>query len=801
MNSFGFSNRYVISFRLLALALLALSNSALATDIFVSPSGHDTNDGSAQHPLLTLPAAQHLARSTNSDGPLTIHVASGIYYLAQPLVITPEDSGTKRSPVVWQGDEIQPPVISGGQKLQLTWSPYKDGIFQAHVPTEVTTDQLFVDGQRQVLARYPNYDPKVEIFNGWAADAISPQRAARWADPAGGFFHAMHPGLWGGFSYLITGKDAAGNVTMQGGWQGNRPAAPHKQYRYVENIFEELDAPGEWFLNNKTHVLYFYPPAGVDLASATIEVVRLKHLIEFRGTEQSPVRWVSFRGFVLRHTLRTFMETKEPILRSDWTICRGGAVFPTGTEDCALENSFLDQLGGNAVFVNNYNRRFTVRGCRIERCGAGGVMFLGNPNAVRSPLFRYEQRQPLEQIDKTPGPKGNDYPSDCLVEDCLITQVGRVEKQSCGVGIDMSARITVRHCSIYDMPRAGINIGDGCWGGNIVEYCDIFDTVKETGDHGSFNSWGRDRFWSPDMKEMVARTTADPALPLLDAVQPNILRNSRWRCDHGWDIDLDDGSSNYQIYNNLCLHGGIKNREGFARRVENNICLNNTLSAHVWFANSGDQFNHNIIFTDYKPALMCPKPWGASLDYNIMNDPAATTPVPALDLQKQSGRDQHSVHARLTFIDPDKGDFRVPDGSPALALGFGNFPMDQFGVTSAGLRALARTPSFALNPEKRSSRDPTVVEWKASQIRNIIGTGEQSAYGLPGETGVLALTVPAGSPLSDAGVRVGDVITSLEGMPIDDVEALRQSGHWTAGVPFALTVLRGQQSVNLTITK
>ena len=61
------------------------------------------------------------------------------------------------------------------------------------------------------------------------------------------------------------------------------------------------------------------------------------------------------------------------------------------------------------------------------------------------------------------------------------------------------------------MPRAGINVGDGCWGGHVIEFCDIFDTVTETGDHGSFNSWGRDRFWGPQERtstlgEAAART-------------------------------------------------------------------------------------------------------------------------------------------------------------------------------------------------------------------------------------------------------------------------------------------------------
>ena len=50
------------------------------------------------------------------------------------------------------------------------------------------------------------------------------------------------------------------------------------------------------------------------------------------------------------------METKEPLVRSDWTIYRGGALFYTGTGDCSLEDCFIDQVGGNAVFVNNYNR-------------------------------------------------------------------------------------------------------------------------------------------------------------------------------------------------------------------------------------------------------------------------------------------------------------------------------------------------------------------------------------------------------------------------------------------------------------
>ena len=192
-------------------------------------------------------------------------------------------------------------------------------------------------------------------------------------------------------------------------------------------------------------------------------------------------------------------------------------------------------------------------------------------------------------MDKTPGPKGPDYPAECLVEDCLIYRNGRVEKQTAGVNISMAADITVSHNSIYDCPRAGINICDGCWGGHLIEFNDVFDTVNETGDHGSFNSLGRDRFWHRNRGATAGWVRQHPDMPKWDCRKTVILRNNRWRCDHGWDIDLDDGSSNFEIYNNLCLNGGIKLREGYFRKVYNNVIVD-TFHPHVWYPNSRSSF-------------------------------------------------------------------------------------------------------------------------------------------------------------------------------------------------------------------
>jgi hypothetical protein len=788
---------------LFALAPFVCASPASAAEWYVSPHGSDAAPGTLAKPFATLARAQEAARPVAGKKPVTINLRGGTYYLPAPLVLKGADSGAKHAPVVYRAYKGETVVVSGGQLLHPVWEPYRDGIMKATVPEDCTTDQLFVNGQRRTLARYPNDDPDQRILGGYSADAFSPERARRWADPAGGFIHAMQAMEWGDLWY------AGGNITYEGGWQNNRQMGMHPEQRYVENIFEELDAPDEWFLDRKTHTLYYYPPAGLDLTKAAVETVRLRSLVELRGEEAHPVRNVRFEGITFRHTLRTFMDNKEPLLRSDWTIYRGGALFFTGTEDCAVENCDIEQAGGNAVFASGYNRRLTIRGCCIPEAGANGVAFAGDPKAVRSPLFEYNQRQNLANIDPAPGPRTNDYPADCLVDDCLICRSGRFEKQSAPVEIDLAARITVRHCSIYDVPRAGINIGDGCWGGHVIEFCDIFDTVKETGDHGSFNSWGRDRYWGLQGVDLDrdGDWAAHKDLPFLDAVEPITLRNSRWRCDHGWDIDLDDGSSNYRIYDNLCLNGGIKNREGYRRIVENNVIVNNTYHPHVWFAHSGDVFRRNIVCLDsYRPAGMpSDQPWGAEMDDNLVNQAGLKEPRPARGLQAMSHRDAASLVADARFINPAAGDFRVADGSPALSLGFKNFPMDRFGVVSQRLKAIARTPEIPAiaGQANADGQSPPAARGTAfgASVRNIVGLGDRSLYGLPDESGVLVLDTPADSIAHRSGLIAGDVIIAAGNHAVRTIADLLKLADRSPGTSLHLTVIRQQRKTEVDIAE
>lgn len=851
--------------------------------LVVAPDGKDDAAGTADAPLSLTAAVRKIAGAGAEGsgraagvrtGNVVVRLAPGTYYLRETLVLgagTGVTGGVTFEPLRFAAADRQPPavVFSGGVPLALKWEAAPEvparradgspAVFKAAVPAAVRPfDQLFVNGEQQVLARYPNFDPAARYFNGVAGDAIAPERIARWRDPAGAFLHALHDAHWGGMHFRVLGKTDDGRaLRMEGGWQNNRPSPPHRKIRFVENVFEELDAPGEWFFDAKTRTLFFCPPAKffaagtagdaagdagtaatvARLNAASIVVPQLETLVKVGGDAATGAGavtgGVALRGIAFRHTLRTFMQTREPLQRSDWRIARVAAVVFENTAGCSLTGAEFSDLGGNAILVNNRNTGLRLASLHIHDTGGNGVIFLGDPAAARAPFTHYGHIIAIEpddfakMVDGAPGPRGDNFPRDCSLEDALITRTGTVEKQTAGVTIDLAQRITVRHCTIAGVPRAGINIGAGTWGGHRITDCDVFDTVRETGDHGSFNSWGRDRFWFADRARTERLLPRFPTLPLWDAVEPVVLDRNRWRCDHGWDIDLDDGSTNYVITRNLCLNGGLKLREGFARRVENNITVNNTFHPHVWYRESGDTVRRNIFFRPYADIWMPKTPWGADVDYNFVHTPAAIAApaVPAATLQKKSRRDAHSLTGDARFLDPAAGDYRVADDSPALALGFKNFPTDNYGVRPAWLRE--RAPKVQLPVVKtaagkaaagkaavgKSSRSTGVhadtgsggttgtaageAAFLSMRVKNIAGFGELSALGLAREFGVVIVADAAKSPLArDYGVRDGDVILAWGTAGTGDLRALRAAAAATPA-PASLKIWRDQRELTL----
>ncbi|MEO7494375.1 MAG: hypothetical protein ABIT83_06300 [Massilia sp.] len=718
-----------------------------------------------------------------------IELATATYALAAPIVLDEGLSGTPATPFVLAPAPGAHPVLTGAENLPpLRWQAWQGGIWRAKL-ADKSFQRLWLGRQMLTRARYPNVDPAIRTLAGLATDATSKERVAGWRDPAGAVLHALHGGRWGGVQVPILGKNPDGSLQFGAQTGNNRIAPPSATARYVENIFEELDAPGEWFHDRAGAWLYYKPLDGKRPPAPGFRAGRLESLVRIEG-KRAPANNIRIEELAFRDTEPTFLQATEPLLRSDWKFYRVGAVTIENASAVTVSNSDFSALGGNAIVVSGHASQVRIAGNHLREIGGTAIAFVGRPEAVRSPLFEYEERLALSAIDRTPGPKAELYPRDSVAEDNLIHDIGLIDKQAAGVEIAMAARITIDHNSIYQVPRAGINVGDGTWGGHQISYNDVFDTVLETGDHGAFNSWGRDRYWHPDRAEMDRRVAAEPSLATLDAIEPVVMRRNRFKCDHGWDIDLDDGASNYVIEENLLLSGGIKLREGVHRIVRNNILVNGSFHPHVWFEHSADVFENNIVMAAHQPIGI--KTWGKSVDRNLFANAAD------LDQARAAGTDAHSKAGALQFSDPAHGDFGVGNGSPALALGFVNFPMNQFGVRPARLKALAKQPAFPaleLQPVAGAHEQPRT--FLGLTIKSIETLGEQSAAGLLSKEGVLVLSVEAASYGDKAGLRPRDVVIGVG----NDPDAPQQMYPTAAALVAALQARRFQAYVDLIVVR
>lgn len=774
---------------------------ALADTVFyVAPSGDDSGAGTQASPYKTIARAQQAVRAAlpTASGPVRVLVGGGTYYLEAPLTFTPADSGTASTPVSYEAAPGEQVVISGGRRLTPAWSTHQGDTLVADVGKGLDFDQLFLDGKRQTLARYPNADPSVTVLDGYAADAISPERVARWKNPTTALVRGLHQGEWGGNSFKVTGVDPQGNPILQWVGDNNRGSGLHPVKRMVENVFEELDAPGEWFYDKAAGKLYLQPPAGIDPASARVETAEREELLRVVGdSPAAPVHDLAFAGLAFTQTHRTlFSRPYEKLQLGDWAIVRSGAVYLRNTRAITVRDARFDQVGGNAVFMDGYAEGNTVTGSEFRDSGASDVAVIGSADAVRDRSTWDDMRRTL--TDTTPGPKTEDYPRDIVISGNHMTRNGRFEKQTSGVQISMSRRVTVSGNTIHDGPRACVDINDGTWGGHLIEDNDIFDCVKETSDHGPINAWGRDRYWPLSASDADKKRYAK-----LDAMETTRIRHNRiWHSSH-WDVDLDDGSSNYEVTDNLLLNGGVKLREGFFRTVRNNVFVNGGGHFHVSYADNGDVIEKNIFVTDdpYDFIQSDPSTSKSFYDNNLFwNNGRPVADI--TDAWRARGLDTHSVVADPRFdgpspyVDPAKLDYTLRADSPALALGFQPFPMTGFGKAGAPTPPPLtwRTPSegMTLGNLAEPLMGATVTEIYSDEVK--------SSVGLTDYDGLFLKNVPAGSYAAAHGLRTGDVIRQ-----VGDVRVTDRGSFWRAYLltpsALALKVWRNQALVDISLVR
>jgi hypothetical protein len=464
---------------IVGLALVATFACAAGTEqaFYVGSSGLDTNSGTEAAPFATLLRARDAIRewrqtSPQENGPVTVTIRGGRYRVTDTLTLNAEDSGTRESPVVWQaapGEEVR---LVGG--VQLTdWEPVSDPTVLKRLTPEArgavlqvdlaaigvgdygtvkpgpTRAEVFFDNRYMTLVRYPN--------EGWERIAAIPEGAAlkrpisnpgrpdlnRYEGP---FIYAgERPERWG----------ASDDIWIHGYWfhdwseQYHRvlkldsdtkeiwPEPPYHTYGYKAgqryfflNILEELDQSGEWHLDRKSGLLYFWPPTAIDEADVMFPVLE-KPMILLDNAQNVHIRGITFE------------------------CSRAGGLVIRGGSDNEIAGCVVRNVGGTAIDVIG-GVRHTVRSCDVYEVATTGIAILGGD---RKTLAR----------------------GDHLVENCHIHHFAAVEKTyRPGISVQGVGN-RVSHCLLHDCPHEGID-----YRGNdhVIEFCEFTRIATETGDVG-----------------------------------------------------------------------------------------------------------------------------------------------------------------------------------------------------------------------------------------------------------------------------------------------------------------------------
>ena len=473
-------------------SLLAMGEAAPAADFYVSPSGKDewsgraaAPDGQSGGPFATLQKARDAIRQLKAsaglpEGGVTVWIAPGTYPLDKALELTAEDSGEVGKPIVYRATAEGQVRITGGRTVT-GWQKVADpavlsrlepaargNILQADLKALGITDfgklrsrgfgrstvpaglELFYKDQPMTLARWPNAsfvkiagcpEPTGDEHGGTlgklpAGFNYEGDRPQRWADTDDIWVHGYWAYDWANSYEHIPSLDTQKRLIKTSPPHGNYGFRTGQRF-YFLNILEELDEPGEWYLDRKTGVLYFWPPAPLGEGDVTVSVVE-SPLIQLNKASHIQIRGLTLEGG-----------------RADGVRISGGS--GNLIADCVIRD-----MGNDGVTVNGGDNH-GVADCVIYETGDGGIALTGGDRKTLAPAGHYARNNHIHHIARW---------SRCYAPAISMT----------GVGIRAANNL------IHDHPHCAILF----WGNeHLIERNEIHHVCLETGDVGAIYT-GRD---------------------------------------------------------------------------------------------------------------------------------------------------------------------------------------------------------------------------------------------------------------------------------------------------------------------
>lgn len=520
-------------------------------ELYVSTQGDDSWSGrdakpagdGKDGPFATLQRARDEIRKIKSGGSLpcqvTVLIRGGTYPQTQSLMLGEQDSGTPGMPIVYRAFKKEKPVIIGGKQVT-GFVPYKGNILKADVGTQgfksIYFRQLIFDGRRQRLARYPNYDQQNPYGGGWAyADGKLIEMYKDIPDESKRLFTCKQEDMrqWSKpdeievfvFARYNWWNDIRRIKTIDGNTRlvslvsdASYAIRPGDRY-YFRNALEELDAPGEWYLDRQSCTLYFWPPAPLEGREVSAPMVR--QIIEIRKAANITLRGLTFE------------------------CCEGTAVSIQDATNCLVAACTIrnaGDYGGSGVSIREGTKN-GVAGCDIYEIGRDGISISGGDRKTLTPAENFAD---------------NNY----------IHHTGVFYKQGVGVSLNGVGN-RVSHNLIHDGPRMGIMFS----GNNLViEYNHIRHMNLETCDTGAVYTGGRD--W------ISSRGTVIRYNYLHDMLGYGMEKGKWVSPFFAWGVYLDDNTGGVDVIGNIvarCSRAGIHLHNGRDNLVENNVFVEGKL--------------------------------------------------------------------------------------------------------------------------------------------------------------------------------------------------------------------------------
>lgn len=690
---------------LLVLALLGALNANQAraaeetTNIYVSPHGSDdftgllarNNARKTDGPVATLERARTLIRMMRArDGklahPVNVILRGGTYWLAQPFVLTPGDSGTAKCPITYMAYPDEKPIISAGRLIRQWGKATLNGheVWAANIPrlkdAEDAFDELWVDGHRRFMARLPKtgyfqagdvpgMTNDTPLEQGQESFHYRTDDLKNWPDATDSEVVLMS--LWADSHLPVQSIDEKDHL-IQFTKSTVLKMAPGDRY-FIQGASEMLDEPGEWYFDRKTATLYYYPVAGDGIITSQIIIPWHEQIVRLLGVPEKGqyVEHINFKGITFANSEWSVPRGKPRLAgmkpagfnQAEWGV--PGAIWGEGVRDCVFEDCTIAHCGTYGIDLGRGCQHDKVSYCTLTDLGAGGIK-IG------------ETRIRNADAEQT---KMNEV-SDCTIADCGITLPSAI-----GIWLGQTSQNLISHNDIHGLRYTGISIG-WTWGygdslarDNIVE----FNHVHHIGTPADGIE--------PVLSDMGAIYT-------LGKEPGTIIRNN---CFHdiagllygGWGIYFDEGSSDILAENNLVYrttHGGFHQHYGENNTVRNNIFAlgrdaqirRTRLEDHLSFT-----FEKNLIY--WREGTPLDGNWSklnVKFDNNTYWHEGGEVFKFAnmtWDEWRKAGMDEHGQIRDPGFVDPDHGDFHMKNRTERKLAGF--VPFD---VSTAGPRPRAR---------------------------------------------------------------------------------------------------------------